>query len=137
MSDEQFIDVKINLPDHKEELKTAKDHIEKIKYQFKFIVIQDSLNDKTHEAMYEEIVRVLDYVGRLSMHAFKLEGCLEEMYFDKYRNSPKLAKHLWLQHYEEIHSPYNLLKNRCFKLLNDLDKAYINKFKKHPPNWKI
>ena len=137
MSDEQFIQLSVNLPKHQNELSIAENIIEKLKLKFKTIVDDNDITGNNHKALYEETVRILDYVGRLSMSAFNLETKLEEMYLLKYQHSPQLAKQLWLEHYETIHQPYNKLKNRCFKLLDDLDREYQRKFKRNPPNWNI
>ena len=80
---------------------------------------------------------MLDYVGRLSMPAFKIEDELEQMYVLQFKHAPQMGKKLWLDHYEDIHHPYTLQKNRCFRLLELLDAAYLEKFGKNPPNWKI
>ena len=40
-----------------------------------------------------------------------------------------------LEHYEKIHHPYDILKNRCFKLLDEYDELYFKLNKTTPPNW--
>jgi len=137
MSDEKFITLEPKLPNHCNELSKAEEALNKLKYRFKIIEIENSITDKKHEFFYEEIVRVLDYVGRLSISAFTLETSLEETYLLKYKRTPKLAKQLWLEHYKKIHHPYNILKNRCFRMLDELDEEYIRVFDKKPSNWKI
>jgi len=137
MPEDQFITTELNLANHSNELSIAEEHIDKLKNRFKIIEDEDSINDRKHNILYEEIVRVLDYIGRLSTSPFTLESKLEEMYLLKYPHSPKLAKQLWLEHYEKIHHPYNILKNRCHRMLEDLDKLYQKKFGKNPPNWNI
>lgn len=132
-----FIVHDFNLPNHANELSKAEEVIKKLKNKFKLIQNQRSINDKTHTILFEEIIRVLDYVGRLSMPAFAIEEELEQMYIIRYKNSPELAKKLWLDHYERIHHPYTLLKNRCFRMLEELDAEYFKRLKKHPPNWNI
>jgi len=134
---ENFIQTELNIPNHINELKTVNKIIVNLKLKLTLLVKHDNLNGKEHKILYEEIVRVLDYIGKLSMPAFGYETSLEEMYYLKYRSTPKLAKYLWVKHYAEIHSPYNKYKNRCFKLLKELDEAYQFKFNSNPPNWKI
>jgi hypothetical protein len=134
---ESFIIYDFNLPTNANELSKAEEVIEKLKLKIKDIIVNKTINDKIHTTLFEEIIRVLDYVGNLSVPFFKVEEKLEELYILQYSHSPKLAKKLWLDHYEFIHHPYNLLKNRCFRMLDELDEAYIKRFKHEPPNWKI
>ena len=126
-----------NLPDYSNELSKADEIIEKLKNRLKIIQNQKRIDDKFHTVTFEEIIRVLDYLGKLSTPAFEIEDELEEMYKMKFLKAPELGKKLWLEHYENIHHPYNLLKNRCYKLLEELDSEYIKQNKKYPPNWNI
>jgi hypothetical protein len=135
MQEQEFITVDLKLPNYSNELSKANDVIEKLKKKIDKITIDKTIDDKLHTDLFEEVIRVLDYVGRLSMPAFAIEDDLERMYIKQYLHSPELAKKLWLDHYEKIHHPYTLLKNRCFKLLDDLDEVYIKVHKKNPPNY--
>jgi hypothetical protein len=87
--------------------------------------------------MFETTVRVLMYVGDLSNSVFGIEDQIQDLYFKQFIHSPELAKMLWQQHYGKLHHPYNILKNRCFRLLEELDAEYFKRHKKRPPNWKI
>jgi len=71
------------------------------------------------------------------MPAFAIEDDIERLYTLHYAKFPELAKKLCNDHYENIHHPYTLLKNRCFRMLEDLDKLYIEIHEKYPPNWNI
>jgi len=133
----EFIKHDFNLPNYVNELSNAESQIEGLKYKLDIITKKKNIDDKLHDAMYEKTCKILEYVGKLSMPAFEVEDLLEEMYAIKFKHSPALAKKLWLDHYENIHHPYNLLKNRCYKILTELDKQYIEVHKKTPPNWKI
>lgn len=136
--EELFITIDdLNLPNHSNELSKAEDIIEKLKIKIENIITNEDINDNIHTDTYEEVIRVLDYVGRLSMSAFAIEEQLERIYTLQYSKSPELAKKLWLDHYEKIHYPYSILKNRCFRMLEDLDAEYQRMYKKNPPNYKI
>jgi hypothetical protein len=137
MAKEQFITHDFNLPNHCNELSKAEEVIEKLKKRFEVIQIQHSINDATHLELFEEAVKVLLYIGKLSEPAFEVEDEIEKLYTFQYKHEPCLGKQLWLEHYEEIHHPYTILKNRCFRLLEELDKEYIKTHKKDPPNIKI
>jgi hypothetical protein len=136
-STENFIKVDLHLPDHQNELAKAEGLIDKIKSKFESHQKFRNLTDKSHTSLYEETVRILDYVGHLSVPAFKIEEELEAMYVLQFKHAPQLAKKLWLDHYDYLHRPYTLLKNRCFRLLEDLDNEYILLYKTTPPNWNI
>jgi len=132
-----FIKHDFNLPDHSNELLMATEIIQKIKNKLKQIKKIKNINDKTYEQLYEETIRILDYIGNLSMSVFKVEEEIERMYTMQFQHSPQLGKKLCNDHYTNIHHPYSLLKNRCFKLLDDLDDEYIKRNKRKPPNWNI
>ena len=138
MSEPEFITHDFNLPCHDNELSYAGDKIEKLKSKLNKIITEVKLiKDEEFVMFFEEIVRTLDYVGRLSMPAFAIGDEMEEMYKMKFLHAPELAKKLWLDHFGNVHRPYNALKNRCFKMLEDLDEYYISLYEKNPPNWKI
>jgi hypothetical protein len=137
MSDGNLIAIELNLPDHSNQLNKAEEIIEKYKNKIKFLQAENNIDNDKHSIIYEEIVCVLDYVGGLSGSALKVEEKLEDIYMNKYKRTPQLAKQLWLEHYEIIHRPYNTLKNRCHRMLDELDEIYKNKFGNNPPNWNI
>lgn len=137
MTEERFITHDFKLPNHNNELSKAEEIIEKQRKKYRDLEEQHLIDDKTFVVLYEEVVRILDYIGRLSMPAFAIEKQMEEKYVLQYPKSPELAKKLWLDHYESIHHPYNILKNRCFRMLEEMDDDYIRVNKKDPPNWKI
>lgn len=136
----QYLKIELDIPNHCEELKYANDNLIKIKDKFNTVQEKNSINDVLHESLYESTMRVLDYVGRLSLkindnnndNASKL---IEDAYFKAYPHAPALAKKLWLEHFENIYHPYDILKNRCFRLLDDIDDEYIKQIKRVPPNW--
>lgn len=138
MSDETtaFLSIEFNLPNYSNELTTATDNIENLKEELSIMQIEKTINDKSHELMFERIIKVLDYVGKLSQPSFDIEDDIERIYTEKYIHSPELAKKLWQDHYELIHHPFDLLKNRCFRLIEELDSLFHQVNKRHPRNWK-
>jgi len=133
----QYIVHDFKLPNHSNELSKAEDLIGKHKIKIQQLSEKDLITDLTHDKLYEDIIKILDYVGRLSMYVFAIEDEMERMYTIKYKHSPELARQLWLDHYGELHQPYNLLKNRCFRMLEELDEQFIRINKSTPPNWNI
>ena len=134
---ELFLVQDFEIPDHTVELAKADEIIKNLKVKLKQIQITKSIDAKIHTELYEEIVRILDYVGRLSVPVFELEDKFNVLYTLHYPKSPQLAKKLCNDHYENVHYPYTILKNRCFKMLEDLDKEYRKRWKANPPNWNI
>lgn len=130
------IDCNFDLTNHDKELSDADNLLNNLKLKVIDEIVNKTLDDNVHLILYEEIIRVLDYVGRLSMQVFEINEELEKQYFFKYKKSPAMAKELWLNHYDRLHRPYSLIKNRCFKLLDRLDNGYIDIYQKNPPNWK-
>lgn len=133
--EELLLDTK--LPDHTVELAKADEIINNLKARLKTIETNKSITGNVHLLMYEETIRILDYVGKLSQPLFDLEEPMERQYVLHYKTSPELAKKLFNDHYERLHYPYTLLKNRCFKILEDLDGEYELRWNKKPPNWNI
>jgi hypothetical protein len=137
VTEEKYIDHDFNLPNHSTQLAKAEEVIEKLKDKVKILHEKKCINNKLHTDTFEEIIRILDYVGTLSKAAFDIEEDIERLYTKQYCHAPELGKKLCNDHYEKIHHPYTLLKNRCFRLLEELDEMYRKKFKKNPPNWNI
>jgi hypothetical protein len=139
MTDEaiEFIKYDFELPCHENELSQAGDIIEKLKARLSDYQKKKSITDKQFVLFYEEIIIALDYVGRLSKPLFKIEDELQEMYLQQYLHAPELGKEIWMKHNNKIHHPYNLLKNRCFKLLDEMDAMYKEFYDKEPPNWRV
>lgn len=127
----------LNLPDHKQELDMANVAIEKLKTEFETFQNLNELPDQAFYYIYEESIRILDYLGKLSQFIFDIEDKIEDMYTKTYIHSPALAKTLWLDHKENLHHNYDLLKNRCWRLLDNLDETYENIHGKKSPNWNI
>ena len=134
---DQFLIPDIQLPNHSVELEKADEIIKTLKSKLKELESSKLINGKQHTALYEEVIRVLDYIGRLSKPLFDMEESLEQMYILHYPKSPQLAKKLFNDHYESLHYPYTILKNRCFKMLEDLDEEFIKRWGVKPPNWNI
>lgn len=137
MPNENFILVDFKLPDHSNELSKAEEVIQKLKKRFEIVQMQRTIDDCTHDEMFEQIVRCLLYVAKLSEPAFEIEDQLEGMYIKNFKHCPAMGKTLWLQHYDEIHHPYSILKNRCYRLLELLDAEYFKRYGKNPPNFNI
>jgi hypothetical protein len=123
----------LNNINHVDELKEADYHIEKLKKEIKKNL--DELTPELHTILFEKIIKILDYVGALSNMCFPNTDNLEEYYVKQYKNSPAIARKLWLKHTSDIHHKYDQIKNKCFKLIDFLDKEYYKIYNQNPPNW--
>lgn len=126
----------IIIPNHEKELQDCSNKLDTIKYEIKQLAARLQIDDDTHTRMYEEIATVLDYVAGLSLILFKIEDELKEKYEMRYLKSPALGQTLFLKDYGKAHHPYNLIKNRCYRMFTELDTAYVEENDKNPPNWK-
>ena len=79
-TNENFIEIDLDLPNHNNQLSIASDTIEKLRDKFRVLETKKSIDDKEHELMFEEIIKVLDYVGRLSMPAFEVSDDIVTCY---------------------------------------------------------
>ena len=127
---DQEIIIEVELPNHDVELENIKNYIDQLKNRYKMGTTRKKLTITEYERIRDLTLNTLELVGKLSMPAFNIEDELEEKYVMAYRSSPQLAKTLWLDHYERIHRKYNTLKNRCYKILDELESS-INKLKKN------
>lgn len=128
-----LLTIELDLPDHTKQLSDAETYAEKLKKEIQLTKRARELNEKKYVILYEKITRGLYYVGGLSESAFALEETIEKEYYKIYKSSPELARKLWQDHYSLIHKPYNVLKNRLYRLYVDLDEAYIKLNKITPP----
>ena len=133
----EFLNHDFQLPCHDNELSKANNIIKKIKTEFNKHYRKKKLNDAEFLSLYEDTIRILDYIGKLSTSAFDINDEIEKLYMMKFLHAPQLGKTLGQEHYQYIHRPYNILKNRCYKILEELDELYQMIHSKYSPNWNI
>lgn len=133
----EFLEICIDLPDHKQKLSEIDFKLERIKHKFDQIQLKGCITDNIHESMYDETVLLLDFVGKLSKPLFSLRNTVENEYFETFRSSPKTARERWYKHYEHIHKPYTVLKNKCYSILENLDNEFVKIHKKYPRNYNL
>lgn len=120
------------IPDHTDEIIKAIDFLREINEDFNN---NQNITDYHHELLYEKTVKLLYYVGCLSLKIFELQPEIIELYTMKFLRDPAVGKELYYKHYHQLHRKYNLIKNKCFKLLDNIDEKYILLNKKLPPNY--
>jgi hypothetical protein len=123
-----------DLPDHTEQLSQAESLIEKYKTELKEFRPTIVRDNKSYSIFHHKIVQLLEYIGDLSLPAFKISNALEEEYFKRYKHAPEMARKMWTTHYHRVHKPYNVLKNRCFTLLDRLEEEYFRNHNVLPPS---
>lgn len=129
-------DVDLNIPCCEEDLLKAKDAIKALQIKFLYIKNDNQMNDYWHDKLYEDNSRILAFVGSLSKRIFNVEDKLEKLYTERYIKTPRLAKHFWYVHYENLHHPFTSIKNKCWRLFDELDKEYRRtNDNQNPPNW--
>lgn len=128
-----LLELNLNLPDHSNELQALDTYMGKLKKRLTFIVHSRRMSDSDYSALYEDTTKALMYVGELSNPLFDLSIQIEEEYFRVYKHTPELAKTLWQQHYTNVHRPYNLFKNRLYRLYEEIDDTYKKFNKRNPP----
>jgi len=137
MVNQKFIAHDFNLPNHTNELVDAEHALIKVRDKLTFIKKQKSFSPKQHTKMFDRTAEILSYVGSLSKPALELGIEIENLYTIHYMKFPHLAKRLWQEHHASLNAPYNVIKNRCFRMFNELDETYIKLNKVYPPNWKM
>lgn len=123
----------IDLPVDEEKINYARKTIEKFKKRVLYHKSIRSLSKDEYITLHKLLVQTLEYVGELSLPAFGIQDEIESRYYRMYKHAPELAKKLFLDHYNEIHKPYNTLKNRCYTLLELMEKIYFEINKIRPP----
>lgn len=83
------------------------------------------ITQKLYNTYRERIEDVLYSVGDLSIPYFRINEDLREFYLQKFKYEPDLARDRWLERYDSLHEPYNVLKNKCYLLFRKLDKITI------------
>jgi hypothetical protein len=125
---DNFIDIDktFNLPDYSLKLLEIDENIIFLKEKLNFYLKCHNLTKITYSDLYQEILNVLYFTGKLSTPAYNVRDELKELYFKTYRSSPALAKDMFLKHFEYIHRNYDLMKDKCFRLLDKLNNEYKN-----------
>lgn len=85
------------------------------------IKLENKLSSDQKEKVTKLLSDILYKVGDMSIPIFEIRETMEEKYAKKYVKSPALGKKLYLEHYENVHKPFDKLKNRTFKVINILD----------------
>lgn len=109
-------ELKFNVPNHEAELEQASSLLKRIGDK-----VALGLGEDRAQSMLQLTTDILYLVGELSQDIFDLRITMETEYNKYYSKSPALGKKLYLEHYQELHKPYDKLKNRAFKLIKMID----------------
>lgn len=117
------------IPDQTSEVEKANDAFKKQRE----IYVKQILNNPYDPDLCERVrlitVQILEYMGELTIDIFRLHNEMFDFYTTQHPR--ELGKKLYIDRVDGIHKPYDLIKNRCFKLLDDLE-IYV---KKKDPNY--
>lgn len=75
--------------------------------------------ERIEEGLYNCLLILADH----SIPIFNRMDEIESFYFKNYSDT-KVAKAKWLKKYGEFHQPFDTLKEKCFKLFNNIGKRY-------------
>jgi hypothetical protein len=114
--------IHIDVPDHSVELKEIECTIESVKMKLNLGIQFDAQEIIQTERLKQQILKTLNQLGRLSQKIFDLEDDLKSQYEKAYINTPLLGKTLYQKHNSRLHKRYDLYKNRCYKLLEIIEK---------------
>lgn len=118
------IKINIDLPDHTESLEKAEEYIKEKQNKLKSHIQNKKIDEQTYRILYDDIIQGLEYLGFISTPIFNIQNKIELLYEKTYKHSPELGKKLKWEKIAEIHRPYNILKNRLFRLLDELMFMY-------------
>jgi hypothetical protein len=114
--------IEFNIPNHEPELQEVEALLNKLQTKIKTFKKQEkTFTIEQEEAIVKLSTDLLYMVGELSMPIFALREEMEEAYSKKYVKSPALGKKLYLEQYENVHKPYDKLKNKAFKIINHFE----------------
>jgi hypothetical protein len=114
--------INIETPDHKHELSRATELLKKVDAELKrYKDVEGKLPYDVMKKLHYTTNTILFIIGDLSTEIFAKRDNIEALYFKEYKSQPALAKKLWLDHYENLHAPYDKLKNKCRHLLGQID----------------
>jgi hypothetical protein len=117
--------INIELPDNTVKLNNIENYIKKLNNRFKQLIDSNKFTKNEYESIHDFTVETLIMLGELSLPALDIIDELEKKYILTYPTSPKLAKKLWLDHIDKINHRYDLLKNRCYSLIDDLEEEIL------------
>ncbi len=104
------------------QLEVLKKDIENLNSEInKYFDDKTEITDKIYKILHYKIEDALYGVADLSLPYFRISERLRYYYFNKYRGEPILGRNTYFERYEELHKPYTLLKNRCYRMFDKLD----------------
>jgi len=114
MNDLQFDEKTIN-----NELEKIKDLIKKLEIKFTKISGKSTKAIAEYENIYEDIMYILVYVGRLSSsdNMKDVRDMYEMASRTEYPDSPKKAMKLFLKTYSKHTEKFDVIKERCWKII--------------------
>ncbi len=109
--------IHFEVPDHKYDLLGVKSTIELIKDSMDGRV--RTMPDNVRIDFLKLITKQMHRLGNLSMPAFNLRIPMERAYLNKFGR--REGRRMFIEHYESIHEPYDMLKEEVFEIIERLD----------------
>lgn len=125
----QILNINFNIPEPNnkqlDQMKSMLDKINKNLQIKKKTIITNKFSEEEYITLSKKVINVLDHLARLSEPAFNIQDEIRDLYMDRYSHSPNLGHSLFRGCCENLHKPYDKLKNRAFDLLETIDSVYI------------
>jgi hypothetical protein len=106
-----------NIPDNTYELLSIENTIELVKNNVDGRI--KTISNNVRKDFLKILTKELFKLGTLSTPLFQLRVPMEKAYLEKYGR--RIGKNKFLNHYESIHAPYDILKELVFGLIEKLD----------------
>jgi hypothetical protein len=110
------------LPDYTDEIKACESDSTRIISRIDTGKKYDDINSDFIINCQDDVTKVLCKISQLSTPFFDVRDELMKEYDRKYLQYPELGKKLKWEHYYELHKPFDVIKTKCWKLLNKLCK---------------
>lgn len=117
------IDVKIS--DDSQELEILEKEINNLYTDINFFYDRKKIPQNKYNRLRDRIEDLIYAVGDLSIPYFRISNDLRDYYIKLNNNNPEKGRDDFLSRYEELHEPYNKLKNKCYVLFRKIEKIKI------------
>lgn len=109
-----------SLVNHKYDLERIYNIYLKIKEKYENEVKNNYITPHKVKLYIFILENALGLVGDWSQQIFDILKPLEDFYMSQHSSSPRLGRKLFIEKYENLHKPYDQIKNRLWKLLLEI-----------------
>lgn len=118
--------MKYNIPNnHKKNLVFIKEQVKKIDENVNMLDYIKEYKPKQLAELSDKTMYYLDKLGEMSRIIFEQRDIVKNMFYKEYKKAPELGKKLFLDYNAKVHEPYDKLKNKCWKILESIEKNIL------------